>query len=118
MRQVDLYKEALRQIRGAEHLGPIGFYDAWRSESGDFKGLCTLISNIAWRSWGPRHPERDSSSVRALELQFRLDSEKLLGHELDTDKFWFTNMLTDEPKARKERVEHLKNLIKLYEDGK
>jgi len=39
-----------------------------------------------------------------------------LGRELDEELFWFTTIETDESKARAERIEHLENLIKLYED--
>ena len=104
MKQVEVYKEALRIMEKAR--ATYNFrsgYTYWLVESYFFGGLCRLIDDL-------------SLSSDEVTARFKRDSEKLLGRELDGDDLWFTTIETDEPKARAERLEHLQNLIKLYED--
>lgn len=106
MKQVEVYKEALRILDKARvaYCFRSG-YSYWTVESYLFGGLCRLIDDI-------------SSSSDEVNVRFKRDSEVVIGKELDEGVLWFTKIEEDEPKAKKERIEHLKKLIKLYEDGK
>src|SRR5690625_1057227 len=104
MKQIEIYKKALevlKKARGAPNSRRV--YAYWVVESYLFGGLCRLIDDL-------------SLSSDEVTARFKRDSEKLLGRELDEAALWFTTIETDEPKARAERLEHLKNLIKLYDD--
>ena len=77
----------------------------WEYNGVVFLGLCKVLKRVL--------------SVGDCSLdQFMQDSKKILNKDLKDSEFWFTRVGGDEPKARKERVEHLESLIKLYEDGK
>lgn len=115
MKQVDIYKEALRILERAEVNTDKFGYAYWVYEIYIFGALCILICDLS----------RSSSRVITQEVitqkvitRFKRDSEVVLGKELDEGGLWFTEIEEDEPKARAERIEHLKKLIKLYEDGK
>lgn len=104
MRQIDIYKKALRVLEKARVATARRGFVYWTAETFHFGGLCKLIDDL---------------SIASAEVisRFKRDSEVVLGKELDEDDLWFTCMEEDEPKARQERLEHLKKLIKLYEDG-
>lgn len=104
MKQIEIYKKALRVLKKAEVSTSRGGYTYWTFETFLFVGLCRLIYDISLSS--------DKATA-----WFKRDSEIVLGRELDEDDLWFTDMEDDEPKARQERLEHLGKLIKLYEDG-
>lgn len=105
MKQIEIYKKALRILKRAKtNTDKLG-YAYWVDETYIFGALCILICGLS------------RSSYEVAE-RFKRDSEIVLGKELDENGLWFTTIETDEPKARKERIEHLKNLIKLYENGK
>jgi|SRR5690625_3773926 len=103
MKQIEVYKEALRVLEKAEVSTSRGGYTYWTFETFLFVGLCRLIYDISLSS--------DKATA-----WFKRDSEIVLGRELDEDDFWFTDIKEDELKARQERIDHLKALIKLYED--
>ena len=103
MKQVEIYKEALKVMRDAR-VHSIG----WWEFGYKFAGLCALIHRIA----DPLPCDGPSEA----EKQFVRDSERVLGRGLPPDDYWFTEIEHNEPKARAERIEHLKKLIKLYED--
>lgn len=110
VKQLDIYKEAIRVLERAEvNTDKLG-YAYWVDETYIFGALCILICDLSG----------SSSRVITQEVitRFKRDSEVVLGKELDEDDLWFTCINDCEPKARAERIEHLKNLIKLYEDGK
>lgn len=109
MTQLDIYKEAHRQLSEAVPVSILfdGF-DMWRGPDLTFPGLCPLIYRIAQVG--------KADDLCGVMFRFAEDSEKLLGRELDDEIFWFTEIEVDEPKARAERLEHLEKLIKLYED--
>ena len=104
MKQVEVYKEALRIIEKARVSTARRGFVYWTAETFHFAGLCKLIDDI-------------SSSSVGVNVRFKRDSEIVLGKELDEGDLWFADIDEDEPKARAERLEHLKELIKLYEDG-
>lgn len=107
MTQLELYKEALRILKDSK---------LWQSPSLRtkdfnhgafyFSGLCELLDRINFDNGR----DVDSSAMR-----FKAQSENVLGRELDEYTYWFTDIKTDENLAKSERVEHLENLIKLYE---
>ena len=103
MRQIDIYKKALRVLEKARVSTSRRGYVYWTAETFHFAGLCKLLYDI-------------SLSSDKVTAWFKRDSEIVLGRELDEDDLWFTDMEDDEPKARAERLEHLEKLIKLYED--
>ena len=105
MIQLEIYKKALRILEKAMVSTDRRGYAYWTTETYLFWALCRLILDISTRN-------------PVVITRFKRDSEKLLGRELDGDDLWFTTIETDEPKARAERLEHLQNLIKLYEDEK
>lgn len=109
MRQIDIYKEAHRQLSEAEPVS-ITFdgFDMWQGPDLAFPGLCPLIHRIA--------KVGSVGDLCEVLTRFAEDSEKILGRELHEGIFWFTEIEVDEPKARQERLEHLEKLIKLYED--
>ena len=110
MKQVEVYKEALRILERAEvDTDKLG-YAYWVDETYIFGALCILICDTY----------RSSSRVITQKVitRFKRDSQVVLGKELDEGYLWFTKIEEDEPKARQERVNHLKKLIKLYEDEK
>lgn len=105
MKQAEIYKEALRIMEQAKvtttWLGRV----SWKFETHHFWALCPLIRDII------------SEDIRVFS-RFKRDSEKVLGNKLNDSKYWFTDIKEDELKARQERINHLENLIKLYEDEK
>ena len=103
MKQIEIYKKALRVLKKAKVSTSRRGYVYWTAETFHFAGLCKLIDDLSLSS--------DEVNVR-----FKRDSELVLGRELDEDDLWFTDMEDDEPKARQERLEHLEKLIKLYKD--
>ena len=105
MEQVEIYKKALGVLEKAGVSTARRGFIYWTAETFHFAGLCKLIDDI-------------SSSSDEVNVRFKLDSEIVLGKELDEDDLWFTDIDGCEPKARQERLEHLENLIELYEDGK
>lgn len=105
MKQVEVYKEALRIMERAKLTITWVGYVFWKFETFCFWSLCPLIRTI-------------TSEDRRVISRFKLDSETVLSRNLLENDLWFTHINKDEPKARKERIEHLKNLIKLYENGK
>ena len=105
MKQVEVYKEALRIIEKAKLTITWVGYVFWKFETFCFWSLCPLIRDIT------------SEDSRVIS-RFKRDSETVLSRKLREDDLWFTHINKDEPKARKERIEHLKKLIKLYEDEK
>src|SRR5690625_2585805 len=111
MKQVDIYKEAYRQLIEAV---PVSIssdsFDMWQGPDYMFTGLCPLIYRIV-------HAGNADGFLRVLK-RFAEDSEEILGRELSEEMFWFIKIEVDEPKARAERLEHLEKLIKLYEDEK
>lgn len=111
MRQIDIYKEAHRQLSEAvpDSIAFDGF-DMWQGPDHKFTGLCALVHRIAQVGGGGVH------YLYGVLTRFAEDSEKILGRELHEEIFWFTEIEVDEPKARAERLEHLEKLIKLYED--
>lgn len=102
MKQVEIYKKALRVLKKAEVSTARRGFVYWTAETFHFAGLCKLIDDI-------------SSSSDGVKVRFKRDSETVLGKELDEDDLWFTDIDEDEPKARQERIEHLKKLIELHE---
>ena len=105
MKQLEVYKEALKVMEGARVVRDNFGFRYWKYDEVEFAGLCSLLQGVLLVG---------SHSLG----QFTLDSEKVLGVErLPRLKFWFTDLEVDEPFARKERIEHLKKLIKLYENG-
>ena len=105
MIQLEIYKKALRLLEKARAASSSrSGYTYWMVETYLFGGLCRLIDDI-------------SMSSDKVTARFKRDSEIVLGKELDEDDLWFASIYTDEPKARAERLEHLKKLITLYEDG-
>jgi len=111
MRQIDIYKEAHRQLSEAVPVSlGFHFHDMWQGPDLTFPGLCPLIHRIA--------KVGSVGDLCEVLIRFAEDSEKLLGRDLHEEIFWFTEIEVDEPKARAERLEHLEKLIKLYEDGK
>ena len=109
MRQIDIYKEAHRQLSEAVPVSilSIGF-DIWRGPNYMFTGLCPLVYHIA--------KVGGVGDLYGVLTRLAEDSEKTLGRELHDEIFWFTEIEVDEPKARAERLEHVEKLIKLYED--
>ena len=104
MKQVEIYKEALEVLEEAGIVYNDFGIPYWEYNGEEFAGLCTLLRVVLLV---------DSYSL----CQFTLDSKKVLGvKSLSRLKFWFTCIDDCEPKARAERIEHLKELIKLYED--
>ena len=104
MKQLEAYKKALKAMEEAVVVRDDLGFRYWDYSGVEFSGLCSLLQRVLLV---------DSYSLG----QFTLDSEKVLGVEsLPRLRFWFTHIEEDEPFARKERVEHLKKLIKLYED--
>src|SRR5690625_7508559 len=103
MKQVEIYKKALRLLGKARVSTAKRGFIYWTAETFHFAVLCHLIFDL-------------SSSSDEVNVRFKRDSEIVLGRELDEDDLWFTDMEDDEPKARQERLEHLEKLIKLYED--
>ena len=118
MTQLEIYKVALRVMDNAKFEKEV--HPWWQANinlsiNGTtldkgicFSGLCCLV-------WGIIIASGSEESVK-MELRFIEDSEKVLGNGFNDSKYWFTDMEEDEPKARAERIEHLKKLIKLYED--
>ena len=105
-RQVEAYKEALKVMEEAEVVYDGFGFSFWEYNGVEFAGVCTLLRVV---------PTLANCSLD----QFMQDSKRVLGKEyLPRLKFWFTSLNKDEPKAKKERIEHLKKLIKLYEDEK
>src|SRR5690625_346600 len=105
MKQVDIYKESLKVMEEARVVRDDFGIPYWEYNEEEFAGLCTLLRVVLLV---------DSYSLG----QFTLDSKKVLGvKSLSRLKFWFTCIDDCEPKARQERINHLENLIKLYEDG-
>ena len=102
MKQVEIYKKALRLLEKARVATSRRGFAYWTAETFHFAGLCKLIDDI-------------SSSSDGVKVRFKRDSETVRGKELDEDDLWFTDIDRDEPKARAERLEHLEKLIKLYE---
>src|SRR5690625_5166000 len=98
-RQVEIYKEALKVLEKSRVSTSRRGYIYWTAGTYFFVGLCKLIDDISLSS--------DEATAR-----FKLDSELVLGKELDEDDFWFTDIEEDEPKARQERIDHLEKLIK------
>ena len=105
MKQIEIYKKALRVLKKAEVSTSRRGYVYWTAETFHFAGLCKLIDDI-------------STSSDEVNVRFKRDSEIVLGKELDEDDLWFTDIDGDEPKARAERIEHLENLIEMHEDEK
>ena len=105
MKQVEIYKEALRILEKAKVTITWVGYVVWKFETFHFWALCPLIRDIT------------SEDSRVLS-RFKRDSEIVLSRNLLEDDLWFTDINKDEPKARKERIEQLKKLIKLYENEK
>lgn len=107
MTQLEIYKEALNVMRDARVKG-VGWWEFGYL----FAGLCGLIRRID-----------DSIPCDSLpcdwpskaEKQFVRDSGRVLGRDLPSDAYWFTEIEHNEPMARAERIEHLSKLIKLYE---
>ena len=102
MEQIEIYKKALRLLEKARVSTARRGFVYWTAETFHFAGLCKLIDDI-------------SSSSDGVKVRFKRDSETVLGKELDEDDLWFTDIDEDEPKARQERIEHLKKLIELHE---
>ena len=102
MRQLKTYKKALEVLEKADITTNKKGHVFWVFDIYYAGALCYLI--------------RDISKNSTVITQFRRDSEIVLGRELYEDDLWFTNINKDEPKARAERIEHLENLIKLYDD--
>ena len=103
MKQVEAYKEALKVMEEAGIVYNDFGIPYWEYDGEEFAGLCTLLKVVP-------------TVVNCSLNQFVQDSKKVLGVEsLPRLKFWFTCIDDDEPKARQERIEHLENLIKLYE---
>ena len=106
MIQLEIYKKALRLLEKARAASNSrSGHTYWMVETYLFVGLCRLIYDL-------------SLSSDEVTARFKRDSEIVLGKELDEDDLWFTDIDEDEPKARAERIEHLENLIEMYEDGK
>src|SRR5690625_4687837 len=109
MKQIGIYKEAYRQLNEAVPVSiESNCFDAWCGPDYMFTGLCPLVYRIAKEVIG--------DGLFRTVSRFVKDSKKILGRELHEEGYWFTKIEVDEPKARAERLEHLKNLIKLYED--
>ena len=103
-KQLEVYKEALKVMEEAVVVRDDFGIPYWEYNGVEFAGLCSLLQG--------------DLLVRCSSYQFVQDSKKVLDKaDLPRFGFWFTNMDDDEPKARAERIEHLENLIKLYEDG-
>ena len=121
MKQVDIYKEALDIMKGVNTDGywGYGFYHETSIGEFHFVGLCKLLSIIVDHSSKVDH---NSNWVKLknenVQNDLLKDSEKILGKKLDKDSFWFINPKYNVDKAKKERIEHLEKLIKLYEDEK
>ena len=104
IKQLKAYKKALEVLEKAEVTTDKSGSLYWVNEKCLFEGLCYLIRNL-------------SQTNTKVITQFKRDSEVMLGKELYEGVLWFTQIDYNEPKARQERINHLKNLIKLYEDG-
>lgn len=108
MKQVDIYKKALKVMEGAVLVRNDLGITYWEYNGAKFSGLCYLIWVIIL--------EVGITEAVEMELRFIEDSEKVLGNKLNDSKYWFTDIEEDEPRARQERIDHLEKLIKLYED--
>ena len=103
MKQIEIYKKALKVMEKARVSTSRMGHAYWTAETFLFVGLCRLIYDL-------------STASTEATARFKLDSEIVIGKELDEDDFWLIDINEDEPKARAERIEHLKKLIELHED--
>src|SRR5690625_1337530 len=89
MKQLEIYKKALRILGRAEVDTDKFGYAYWVDETYVFGALCILICALS----------RSSDEVAT---RFKRDSEKVLGNKLNDSKYWFTDIKEDELKARSE----------------
>lgn len=112
MTQLELYKEALELMKKSIYIVEMGCWAiSYKTASGlhtsiMFNGLCRLIETLGEMNGGLGYV-----SVQRLKSE----SEDVLGNELSMGKYWFTAPFLVEKLAKRERIEHLENLIKLYE---
>ena len=112
MTQLELYKEALDLIKKSIYIDEMSSWAiSYKTESGlytsiSFNGLCRMIETLGEMNGGLGYVSGQ---------RFKSESEAVLGIELSMGKYWFTRANVDPVKAKSERVEHLENLIKLYE---
>lgn len=113
MTQLELYKKALEIMKGVNTDGywGYGFYHETSIGEFHFVGLCKLLSIIVDHSSNCGKLKNETVQNDLLK-----DSEKILGKKLGKDSFWFINPKYNVDKAKKERINHLKELIKLYEN--
>ena len=104
-KQLEAYKEALKVMERAVTVYEDSGFVYWKCNGVEFAGLCHLLKGVLL------------VDIYSSE-QFIQDSKRVLGvKSLPRFEFWFTETEEDERKARQERINHLKELIKLYEGG-
>lgn len=120
MKQIEVYTKALEAMVSAKYRYFSGLWttrilvtNARTNEECvyriDFRGLCHLLSHI-------QHFLK-INHIPYEPLKFIEDSERILGRELSGSGYWFLLPHQGCTKARLVRIDHLKELIKLYENG-
>ena len=112
MTQLELYKEALDLMKKSTYIVEMGCWAiSYKTASGlytgiAFNGLCRIIETLGEMNGGLGYVSGQ---------RLKSESEAVLGIELSRGKYWFTRPSVDPEKAKQERIQHLENLIKLYE---
>lgn len=111
--QLEIYKSMLEVLKGSSFSarGTIFIYNNGQIS---YAGLCDLINTVAQDS------EYEIGEILYIANKFRKDSEELLNKNLNENSYWFDypkidSDIEDRLRALNLRIEHLKNLIKLYE---
>ena len=112
MTQLELYKEALDLMKKSTYIVEMGCWTiSYKTASGlhtsiIFNGLCRIIETLSEMNGGLGYVSGQ---------RLKSESESVLGIELSMGKYWFTAPFLVEKLAKQERIQHLENLIKLYE---
>ena len=107
MKQLKLYKEALRLLRDSEVSSHLVQFRIKHFSYGflHFSGLCKLMEFLIYENF---------LNDNMIDI-FKSQSEDILGKELNWQSFWFTPLHIDKELAKQERVEHLEKLIEYYD---